>query len=199
MSDIWWQVRVLDRKIHLGRKVIHAVVTLAELGLEFLDRHELDRSNSQAGEMRNLASDIEKRSRLGRQIRREKYTSVQLVKDEIAKRRRYVSCLVPRKIRLADDAIARERSSQLPSKRITLGTRRAVAHHEEFVTIAILHSREKATPMPAFVASQQIRVIGRSAADTSVDAMRLGRPNPEPRASIRKVRTHRCIIGDMFE
>ena len=43
VSDIRRQVRILDGEIHLGRKIIDAVVAEAELSGEFLDRHELNR------------------------------------------------------------------------------------------------------------------------------------------------------------
>jgi hypothetical protein len=104
--------------------------------------------------MPNLACNIEKRSRFARQVRSEKYADMQLIDHEIVERRRDVSSLVPRKIRRADDAIARERSGQLPRKWIALRTRPAITNHEELVTVAILHSRQEAAPMPLFVAVQ---------------------------------------------
>jgi hypothetical protein len=185
MGDVRGQIRILDRKIHLRRKIIRAVVTLAELRLELLDRHELDRGNSQAGEMRNLACDIEKRSRLGWQIRSEKYADVQLIDHEILERRRDVSGLVPRKISLADDAITRERSRQLPRKRIALRTRPAITDHEKLVAVAILHSRKKAAPMPLLVADQQVCVIGNGPVDTGMDPMGIRCPDTECCAAVR--------------
>ena len=199
MGDIRWQVRILDGKIHLGRKIIHAVVTEAELRGELLDRHELDRRESEAGEMRNLARDVEKRSRFGRQVRSEKYADMQLIDHEIVEPRRDVSGLVPRKVRLADDAIARERSRQLPRKRIALRTRPAITDHEKLVTVAILHSRQKAAPMALFVAGQQVCVISDGAVDTGVNALRVGRPNPEGCALVREVRSHRRVVPGMVE
>ena len=63
---------VLDGEIHFRRKIIDAVVAEAELGRELLDRHELDRRHSKAGEMWDLLRHIEKRARFSWQIRGEK-------------------------------------------------------------------------------------------------------------------------------
>src|SRR5439155_4136130 len=168
MGDIRRQVCILDGKIHLGRIIIHAVVTEAELGGELLDRHELDRRYSKPNEVWNLACDIEKRARLDRQGRSKKYADMQLIDHEIVEVRRDVSDLLPRKVRRADDALDRERSDQLPRKRIVLRTRPAITNHEELVTVAILHSRQKAAPMPLFITVQQVCVIGDGAVDAGM-------------------------------
>jgi hypothetical protein len=58
-------------------------VTEAELGRELLDRHQLNSVDPEAGELRDLACDIEKRPCFPRQILREKHADVQLVDHEI--------------------------------------------------------------------------------------------------------------------
>jgi hypothetical protein len=53
--------------------------------------------------------------------------------------------------------------------------------------------------MPLFIAVQQVCVVGDGAVDAGMDAMRVGGSNPECHATIGEVRSHGCVVGDMFE
>ena len=61
--DVGREVRVLHREVHLRREIIGPVVAEAELGLELLDRQELDRGDAEPGEVRDLARHVEERAR----------------------------------------------------------------------------------------------------------------------------------------
>ena len=69
--------------------------------MEFLNRHELQRRDAHFGQIRELARDIEKRAAFVRQVRREKGADVELIEDELMKRRRDIPAFVPRVSRLA--------------------------------------------------------------------------------------------------
>ena len=83
LGDVGREVVIRHGEIHLGRKIIGAVVAEAEAGLKFLNRQELQRRDAQFGEMRQLARDIEKRAALARQVRREERADVELIDDEL--------------------------------------------------------------------------------------------------------------------
>ena len=84
---------------------------------------------------------------------------VKLVDHEVVKSRRDESALVPGKIGLADDAVARERRLELARVRIALWALAALADHVEHVAVAIADPGDEAAPMAVVVARQEACVV----------------------------------------
>ena len=113
------------------------------------------------GQIRELARDIEKRAAFVRQIRREKGADVELIEDELMKRRRDIPAFVPGKVGLADDALAGKGRRELAGVGIAFRPLAPFPDHVEHIALALPDAGNEAPPVAELVAREQTGVVAR--------------------------------------
>lgn len=138
--------------------------------MKFLDRHELQRRDTQIGEVLQPARHVEERAALAWQVRREKGADVELIDDELVKSRRDVPALMPGKVGASDDALAGERRLQFAGTGIALESLPHIAplaYHIEHVALTILHAWNEAPPMSLLIAREQRGIVAHPVVEVS--------------------------------
>ncbi len=201
LGDVRRQVVIRHGEIHLGRKIVGAVVAEAEAGLEFLNGQELQRRDAELGQIWQLARDIEKRAAFVRQIRCEEGADVELIEDELMKGRRDVPAVVPGKVGLADDALAGKGRFELPGVGISLQPLAPFPDNIEHVALAVPNSGNEASPMAELVAREQTRVVAHPLVEVAnhIHGPGLRRPDAEGGAIGDQIGPHRGNGMDVVE